>query len=199
MCFQMNLITIAKDFCPTYFTYSLSTPIFVVGIIPCKFLPTIRTQLLCLFLTTSTFMCGIIKIAPKSFPTIWTQNLFIGLHNWPRCPEGDFRPEAILSTSFGTSRTASHRSVTLYKASESSDLDFWLDSTPFWCKNRFCSFKTEGVTNIFVLLTKNIWWHQARYVGERSSGCECYSWRLIPAHTLQHCTVGAQWASILTK
>ena len=121
------------------------------------------------------------------------------LHNWPRCPEGDFRPEAILSTSFGTSRTASHRSVTLYKASESSDLDFWLDSTPFWCKNRFCSFKTEGVTNIFVLLTKNIWWHQARYVGERSSGCECYSWRLIPAHTLQHCTVGAQWARILTK
>ena len=36
-----------------------------------------------------------------------------------------------------------------------------LDSTPFWCKNHFCSFKTEGVTNIFVLLTKNIWWHQA--------------------------------------
>jgi len=27
--------------------------------------------------------------------------------------------------------------------------------------------------------------------GERSSGCECYSWRLIiPAHTLQNCTVG---------
>ena len=30
-----------------------------------------------------------------------------------------------------------------------------------WCKNHFCSFKTEEVTNIFVLLTKNIWWHQA--------------------------------------
>ena len=81
----------------------------------------------------------------------------------------------------------------------SQDLDFRLNSIPFWCKNHFCSFKTEGVINIFVLLTKNIWWHQARYVGERSSGCECYSWRLIPAHTLQHCTVGAQWASILTK
>ena len=55
-------------------------------------------------------------------------------HSWRRCParpDGDIRPEAILSTSFGTSRTASHRSVTLYKASESSDLNFWLDSTPF--------------------------------------------------------------------
>ena len=26
----------------------------------------------------------------------------------------------------------------------SSDLDFWLDSTPFSCKNHFCSLKTEG-------------------------------------------------------
>ena len=34
---------------------------------------------------------------------------------------------------------------------------------------------------------------------ERSSGCECYSWRLLLAHTLQHCTVGAQWVRILTK
>ena len=31
----------------------------------------------------------------------------------------------------------------------------------FWCKNHFSSFKTEEVTNIFLLLTKNIWWHQA--------------------------------------
>ena len=30
-----------------------------------------------------------------------------------------------------------------------SDLDFWLDSTPFWCRNHFCTFKTEEVTNIF--------------------------------------------------
>ena len=41
------------------------------------------------------------------------------LHNWPRCPEGDIRPEAILSRAFGTSRTASHRSVTLFKGPES--------------------------------------------------------------------------------
>ena len=53
------------------------------------------------------------------------------VHNWPRCPEGDIRPEAILSRAFGTSRTASHRSVTLYKGPESSDVDSWLDSTPF--------------------------------------------------------------------
>ena len=38
-----------------------------------------------------------------------------------------------------------------------SDLDSWLDSTPFWCKNHFCSFKTEGdikyfLTKIFFLL-----------------------------------------------
>ena len=29
-----------------------------------------------------------------------------------------------------------------------------LDSTPFWCKNHFCSFKTEGVTNI---LPYDVW------------------------------------------
>ena len=53
------------------------------------------------------------------------------MHSWPRCPEGDIRPEAILSRSFGSSHTASHRSVTLCKGPESSDLNFWLDSTPF--------------------------------------------------------------------
>ena len=72
----------------------------------------------------------------------------VSLHSWPQCPEGDFRPEAILSRSFGSSGTATHRQVTLYKGPESSDLDFWFHSTPFWCKNHFCSFKTEGVTNI---------------------------------------------------
>ena len=27
-----------------------------------------------------------------------------------------------------------------------SDLDFWLNSTPFWCKFHYCSLKTLGVT-----------------------------------------------------
>ena len=31
-----------------------------------------------------------------------------------------------------------------------SDLDFWLDSTPFWCKNHFCSLKTGGVIKYFL-------------------------------------------------
>ena len=31
-----------------------------------------------------------------------------------------------------------------------SDLDLWLNSTPFWCKNHFCSLKTEGFTKIFL-------------------------------------------------
>merc|ERR1711884_373814 len=37
------------------------------------------------------------------------------LHSWRRCParpDGDIRPEAILSTPFGSSRTAIHRQVT---------------------------------------------------------------------------------------
>ena len=46
------------------------------------------------------------------------------LHSWPQCPEGDIRPEAILSRAFGTSRTTIHHQVTLYKGPESSDLDF---------------------------------------------------------------------------
>ena len=28
------------------------------------------------------------------------------VHSWPQCPEGDIRPEAILSRAFATSRTA---------------------------------------------------------------------------------------------
>ena len=35
-----------------------------------------------------------------------------------------------------------------------SDLDFLLNSTPFWCKNQFCSLKTKEVIKYF--LTKNI-------------------------------------------
>ena len=31
-----------------------------------------------------------------------------------------------------------------------SDLDFLLNSTPFWCKNHFCSLKTERVTKYFL-------------------------------------------------
>ena len=58
-------------------------------------------------------------------------SVILTMHNWPQCPEGDVRPEAILSRAFGTSHTASHRLVTLCKGPESSDLDFWLDSTPF--------------------------------------------------------------------
>ena len=72
------------------------------------------------------------------------------MHSWRRCPEGDIRPEAILSRTFGSSGTALHRSVTLYKGPESWDLDFWLNSTPFWCKNHFCSLKIEGVTKYFL-------------------------------------------------
>ena len=37
------------------------------------------------------------------------------MHSWRRCParpDGDIRPEAILSTSFGGSRTAMYRQVT---------------------------------------------------------------------------------------
>ena len=36
----------------------------------------------------------------------------------------------------------------------SSVLDFWLNFTPFWCKNHFYSLKTEGVIKYF--LTKNM-------------------------------------------
>ena len=53
------------------------------------------------------------------------------MHSWPRCParpDSDIRPEAILSTSVGSSDTARHRQVTLYKGPESSDLDFWFHS-----------------------------------------------------------------------
>ena len=37
------------------------------------------------------------------------------MHSWRQCParpDGDIRPEAILSTPFGSSRTATHRQVT---------------------------------------------------------------------------------------
>ena len=42
----------------------------------------------------------------------------VTLHSWPQCPEGDIRPEAILSRFFGTSCTAIHRQVTLCKGPE---------------------------------------------------------------------------------
>ena len=41
-------------------------------------------------------------------------NTGVTVHSWRRCParpEGDIRPEAILSTSFGSSGTARHRQV----------------------------------------------------------------------------------------
>ena len=68
------------------------------------------------------------------------------MHSWPRCPLGDIRPEAILSRAFGSSGTARHRQVTLYKGPDSSDLDFWFNSTPFLY---FC-----------IINKKNILWHQ---------------------------------------
>ena len=46
---------------------------------------------------------------------VWYGNSGFTIHSWPRCPsrpDGDIRPEAIFSTSFGSSRTASHRLVT---------------------------------------------------------------------------------------
>ena len=52
------------------------------------------------------------------------------MHSWRRCPIGDItdiRQEAILSRAFGSSGTARHRQVTLYKRIESSDLDFWFN------------------------------------------------------------------------
>ena len=39
-------------------------------------------------------------------------NIVITLHSWPRCParpDGNIRPETILSTSFGSSGTTRHR------------------------------------------------------------------------------------------
>ena len=40
------------------------------------------------------------------------------VHSWPQCPEGDIRPEAILSRAFGSSGTTRHHQVTLYKGPE---------------------------------------------------------------------------------
>ena len=45
------------------------------------------------------------------------------VHCWRRCPEGDIRPEPIMSRAFGNS--ARRLQVTFYKGPESSDLDFW--------------------------------------------------------------------------
>ena len=71
--------------------------------------------------------------APTNIVNVFAVLMMTGtLHSWPQCPEGDIRPEAILSRAFGSSRTASHcLEITLYKGSESSDLDFWFDSNIF--------------------------------------------------------------------
>ena len=55
------------------------------------------------------------------------------VHSGRRCParpDGDIRPEAILSTSFGSSCTAIHRHAPPSNL-HMSDLNSWLDSTPF--------------------------------------------------------------------
>ena len=56
------------------------------------------------------------------------------VHSWPQCPEGDIRPEAILSRAFGTSRTAIHRQVTLCKGPEWFHKPMYDFETPL----RFC-------------------------------------------------------------
>ena len=44
--------------------------------------------------------------------------LYSPVHSWPQCPEGDIRPEAILSRAFGSSCTTMHHQVTLCKGPE---------------------------------------------------------------------------------
>ena len=56
-----------------------------------------------------------LKRSPGKQITLSEADTWETLHSWPRCPgrpDGDIRPEAILSTSFGSSRTATHRQVT---------------------------------------------------------------------------------------
>ena len=112
------------------------------------------------------------------------------VHSGRRCParpDGDIRPEAILSTSFGSLRTAIHRQVTC-------TCQIWI---PGWILPHF-DVRTISVASKLKKLQIFLYYWQKIFDGtkldsdgERSSGCECYSWRLIiPAHTLQHCTVG---------
>ena len=112
------------------------------------------------------------------------------MHSGRRCParpDGDIRPEAILSTSFGSLRTAIHRQVTC-------TCQIWI---PGWILPHF-DVRTISVASKLKKLQIFLYYWQKIFDGtkldsdgERSSGCECYSWRLIiPAHTLQHCTVG---------
>ena len=114
----------------------------------------------------------------------------VPLHSGRRCParpDGDIRPEAILSTSFGSLRTAIHRQVTC-------TCQIWI---PGWILPHF-DVRTISVASKLKKLQIFLYYWQKIFDGtkldsdgERSSGCECYSWRLIiPAHTLQHCTVG---------
>ena len=56
-----------------------------------------------------------------------------------------------------------------------SDLDLWLNSTPFWCKNNFCSLKTEGVTNIFLHTEIFFLWPSI-----------IYSVKASPTHRIMH-------------
>ena len=112
------------------------------------------------------------------------------LHSWQRCParpDGDISPEAILSTFFGSSRTATHRQVTC-------TCQIWISG---WILPHF-DVRTISVASKLKKLQIFLYYWQKIFDGtkldsdgERSSDCECYLWRLIiPAHTLQHCTVG---------
>ena len=138
------------------------------------------------------------KLFKKNFPqfintvglTCSLSSTMSPLHSGRRCParpDGDIRPEAILSTSFGSLRTAIHRQVTC-------TCQIWI---PGWILPHF-DVRTISVASKLKKLQIFLYYWQKIFDGtkldsdgERSSGCECYSWRLIiPAHTLQHCTVG---------
>ena len=69
----------------------------------------------------------VLELGGENKPVCWLRDIstlivligsklkYASMHSWQRCPgqpDGDIRPEAILSTSFGSSRTATHRQVT---------------------------------------------------------------------------------------
>ena len=56
------------------------------------------------------------------------------MHNWLQCPEGDIRPEAILSRASGSSGTTRHHQVTLCKGPEWLHKPMYDFETPL----RFC-------------------------------------------------------------
>ena len=121
---------------------------------------------------------------PK-FPTNRTFELYsqrtlqvATLHCWRWCPEGDIRPEAILSRTFGSSGTASRRSVTLYKGPESSLL--WLQNWRSYKYFYIIDKKYLMAPSLIVMVREAV-------VVSATHGC---------LYLLIHCTVGALRASI---